>query len=497
MKVVFVNLHGDTNMVAAYLHSLIEKAGYNITTIHFRRLLLEITPVSEEELQVLKREIDKINPDVVMMSVNSISFWTAVKVSKILKDRKIVWGGVQPLIAPEMCLKYVDIIVRGEGDGAAIDVLRAIENGKSLNKIKNVWVKKKNNIVKNDFRPLVEDLNLLPIPDFSDKNKLYIIGNRVYNKNPLPHLKYGYNICFSRGCPFSCRYCINHFYNKTFKHKYLRRRSVDSVIGELLHAKKIFPKMTNVAFWDDVFMTDLNWLREFADKYKKHINLPFFAYGNPKFVKEESMILLKKAGIDFFDMGVQSGSERIRKVFGRFDSNDDIIRADRILYKLNVVHGYDIIFSEFETSKDIEEGINFFLKLKKPFKVQRNRLVYYPGFEITNMALKEGRIKKEQIASMDKNLRGQVMNRGEAQKFPMMNYFYFIGNKLIPNFVVKYMLKNKWHQKHPVIMTEVGEMINKIENTKYSIKNMLKMIYLGEYSYAYNRIFRKEHYLGL
>ena len=42
MKSLFINLHGDTNMTAAYLHSLVDKAGFDVTTIHFRRYLAEV-----------------------------------------------------------------------------------------------------------------------------------------------------------------------------------------------------------------------------------------------------------------------------------------------------------------------------------------------------------------------------------------------------------------------------------------------------------------------
>ena len=497
MKIVLINLHGDTNVTVAYLHTLIEKAGFDITTIHFRRLVSELTPPTRRELETLKKVVDKLNPEAALMSVNSISFWNAVVISKMLADRKIVWGGIQPLIDPERCLDYADIIIRGEGDEAVIELLNALKNKKSIDKIKNLW-KKNGKLIKNDFRPLVENLDNLPFPDFTDRNKLYILGDRVYTKNPLPHSKYEYNITFSRGCPFSCKYCINHYYNKTFKNKYLRRRSADSAIKELVLAKKMFPKIEVINFWDDVFMTDIKWLREFVERYKKEVNLPFFAYGNARFVSEESMLLLKKAGINFFDLGIQSGSERIRKgIFGRLDTNEEIIKADRILHRLGITRGYDVIFSEFETEKDMEEGLNFFLKLKKPFKVHRNKLAYYPNFEITKTALELGKISIDQVASINPDIKSQVMNKSEAEKVPLMNYYYFIGRKLIPNFLVKYMIEHKVHRMYPKLMTEAGELINRWEHFRFSFKNMFNMLYKGEFSYVYNRLFNKKEFFPM
>jgi len=492
MRIAFINLHGDTNMTAAYIHSLLEKNNFEIKTIHFRRLLFALVPPSKKELINLQRVIDKINPEIILMSVNSMSFWDAVKITEMFKNRKIVWGGIQPLIDPERCLKHVEIIVRGEGDETIIDLLKAIKNKKDIHKIKNVWLKKEGEIIKNDFRPLVKNLDQLPFPDYSEKNKIYILGEKVYSKNPLPHSKYSYNITFSRGCPFSCTYCINHFLNRLFRNKYLRKRSVDSVIKELILAKKRFSHLEHINFWDDVFIGDIKWLEEFVKKYKKYIHLPFFAYGNATLVTRKNIALLKEAGLSFFDLGIQSGSEKIRKdIFGRIDSNEQILRADKILHDLNINVGYDIIFSEFETEKEMGEGINFMLKLRKPFKVHRNKLAYYPNFEITKRALKEKKISLKDVASINPNIRTQIITKKEAGKNSLMNYYYFMGYRLIPNFFVKYIFKNKWHIKYPRLLTELGELINRWEHVKYSIKSMFKMLKKGEFRYVQNRLFKK------
>jgi len=496
LKVVLINLHGDGNMTVAYLHSLIEKSGFQIKTIHFRRLIFNSVAPSKKEKATLKKVVDKLNPEVILISVNSMDFWDACEITKMFKNKIVVWGGVHPLIEPERCLKHVNIIVRGEGDEAIIDLLNAIKNKKCLDKIKNVWIKKEGEIIKNKFRPLVKDLDKLPIPDYTNKNKIYILGERIYTKNPMPFSKYYYNISFSRGCPFSCKYCINHFYNKTFKHKYFRKRSVDSVIKELILAKKIFPKLDFVNFWDDVFIADIISLSEFVKKYKKYINLPFFAYGNANFVNEKNMKLLKEAGLAFFDIGIQSGSEEIRiEAFGRTDTNENILKANKIIHKFKIPTGHDIIFSEFETEQDIETGIKFMLKLKKPFKVQENRLAYYPNFEITKIALKQGKIKTEQIASMNPKIRTQLFTKEEIEKKPSMNYYSFLGKRFIPNWFVRYILRNKWHKKNPKILFNVRVVVERLENFKSLLKSMFKWLLRGEFKYVYNRFFNRRDYL--
>ena len=494
INITYINFHGDTNITSAYLHSLIDKSGFNIKTIHFRRLLTEFTPPTRAELNILKKVVDKINPHVILMSVNSISLWVAIESIKLFPDKLIIWGGVQPLIEPERCLQYVPIIVRGEGDGAIIDILKAIQNNHRTDNIKNVWIKKGDKIIKNDFRPLVQDLDCLPFPDYTNKNKIYIIGDKAFTKNPLPHLNYEYHASFSRGCPFSCTYCLNHLLNKLFNNKYLRRRSVKSAIKELILAKKIFPKLKFINFWDDVLITDKKWLREFLIQYKKYINLPFFAYGNANFVDEESMRLLKWAGISFFELGLQSGNENIRKkIFNRIDSDEKILRADNIIHKCKIPVGYDLIYSEFETEKTMEEGLHFMLNLKKPFKIGHHKLAYYTKFDITNLALSENKISLDQVAGINPTIRTQDITKEEARKDSIMNYHYFIGKNLIPNWFIIYMFNHRWHKKHAKLLTEVGEFINK--DFKYAISNTLKLLINGEFKYVYNRIFNKKYYM--
>jgi len=494
LKVVLINLHGDTNMTASYLHSLIDKAGFDITTINFRRLVLYLHEPSKIELQTLERVVDNINPKVVCMSVNSMSFWDAVLITKMLQKRYIVvWGGVQPLIDPERCMKYVNIICRGEGDKAFLEFLDRLEKRRSINKVKNFWIKKGTKIIKNDFRPLIKNLDKLPYPDFSDNKKLHIFGNKVFRKNPLPHIKYEYNITFSRGCPYNCSYCINHFYNKIFKHKYLRRRSIKSVIDELKLAKKKAPKIKFIRFWDDVFITDTKWLKEFAKQYKEHINLPFFAYGNANAITYENMKFLKHAGLRYFDVGIQTGCRHIRnKIFKRTDTDEMILKTGKIMKKLNIDISYDLIFSEFEDEESVREGLKLWMKLPKPFSVHPNKLAYYPNFEITNLALKEGKIKLNDVASMNPKIRTQVISNETIERDAMMSYFLLLGKRLIPNFFVRYMFENKFHKKHPKIINTLGKIVFKMGEMRSVMRNMIKMVFWGEWQYLKYRILHKK-----
>ena len=497
LRVVLINLHGEISIRAAYLHAFMAQNGFDVHTIHFRRFILNSRRPNDKELGALKKAVESLKPNVIMMSVTSSDFWDAALITKMFKNNinkyGIIWGGPHPTIDPERCLEHVNVVCRGEGEGAILDYLNCLKDGKDVSKIKNLWVKKGEKIVKNEFRPLIEDIDSLPFPDFSDENKLFILGGGIFRKSPLPYRTYEYHTSFSRGCPFSCTYCINSYYNKEFNHKYYRKRSVKNVMDELLGVMKQFPKLEAMSFWDDVFMTDLEWLRDFAREYKKHVNLPFFAYGHAALITEEKMKLMKDANVNFFDIGVQSGSERLRKeVFKRIDSNKQIMNAAMIVKKLRIPIGYDFIFSEFETEEDLKRGLNFIFSLPKPFKPQINKLTYYLNFELTNLALSEGKINLKDVASMDPETRSlQVVRNDELKKFLLIHYYNLLGKRWIPNGFVRHLFEKRFHERHPNILYKMSSYTTKFEAIRYNFLTTMKMLRRGEFGYIKNRIFNK------
>ena len=65
------------------------------------------------------------------------------------------------------------------------------------------------------------------------------------------------------------------------KGKYLRRRSVENVIAELV-AYKRKDRTSQIMFYDDVFTFDKKWIAEFAEAYKREVNIPFWVYSYPE-----------------------------------------------------------------------------------------------------------------------------------------------------------------------------------------------------------------------
>ena len=156
-----------------------------------------------------------------------------------------------------------------------------------------------------------------------------------------------------------------------------------------MNVKRSFPNIKRINFYDEVFLPDIAWAESFCERYKKEIGLPFYCMFYPGTCKEEILNILKTAGLAGVWLGVQSGSERVRKeVFKRNHSNSLIIDQANLFKKFGIGVRYDFIFDNpFESFDESLESIYLMLKLPEPFSLNLFSLKYFPNTEITKMAI--------------------------------------------------------------------------------------------------------------
>src|SRR5262249_60920337 len=123
----------------------------------------------------------------------------------------------------------------------------------------------------------------------------------------------------SMGCPYPCPFChepvIRDLYRKNTKSEYLRRKSVERAVAEIKYIKDRYP-LKHVHFSDDLFFirNSYKWLEEFAELYPKEVGLPWNCNIRYDSVNQHAADLLEKAGCYGAAGGLESGSERIRKI---------------------------------------------------------------------------------------------------------------------------------------------------------------------------------------
>jgi len=280
--------------------------------------------ISTDEKEILERSASE---ERVVLAYSTPSALASIYVllNRNLKAKRpdlfSVFGGAHPTYFPEMIEEEgVDGVCVGEGEYALLDLVKALDEGRSPKDVENWWIKDGEKIHRNPLRPLIKDLDELPLPD-----------REVFN-DAAPASGLHAIVMTGRGCPYGCTYCYNHLYQKIYKYKgqLIRRRSVVHVLRELRLLKA--QGFRFIRFMDDLFTLHPEWVLEFAGRYEQEIALPFSCLVRANFVEKEVIDALKRAGCHRIMMGIEAGNERLRKeVLERRMSDDQILNAARII----------------------------------------------------------------------------------------------------------------------------------------------------------------------
>jgi len=335
--------------------------------------------------------------------------------------------------------------------------VKKLSNGEKGNDVQNIWARENGSIRKNSQRASVENLDALPLPKINDGNHFFISNGKIGNTFSLPE----WTILTSRGCPFKCWFCTNETIDEIYKRRALRRRSVGNVIDELVQVKSKLENVEIISFQDDIFTVNQKWIEEFVPQYKKKIGLPFIAQTHPTFVKTKVITLLKEAGLQALMMGIQSGSERVRKeVFFRKTSDQHILNAVNILKEVNIPYvRYDLIHNNpYETRQDKLNTVNLLLKFPRPVGLNIFQLHWYPKTKLTEKALKEGIISEQQIE-------GKVTNKHAFQRgvtsfnykedIYFANLYYLATSSYFPMTFVRFLSNYHFFERYPIIIDNV------------------------------------------
>lgn len=345
MKAVFIHrmVYQDPLSIM-YLAAALTEAGHEA---HFVDVALD--PDWEDHVVALR-------PDVVGYSIITGSQKGYLELNRKLKRRLrflSLWGGPHPTFFPEFIDEEgVDAICIGEGEKVIVEVAEAIDGGVSLEQIAtipNLHVKIGGDVIRNDPRPLCQDLDSLPLPDRS-----------ILEKYPQYRCVSTRAVMTSRGCPFNCAFCFNSRYRKLYRGKgrYTRRRGVDSVISECSRYKAD-PYVRQIMFKDDLFTQDADFVHELAERYPREVGLPFACNIRADRMTEAIADDLARAGARVVQFGVESGSDRVRReVLGRNISREQMLQTAQWLKQRGIkIYTYNMVGIPDETPRESFETL--------------------------------------------------------------------------------------------------------------------------------------------
>jgi anaerobic magnesium-protoporphyrin IX monomethyl ester cyclase len=210
---------------------------------------------------------------------------------------KLIAGGPHATLLPEEPLDHgFDAVVVGEGEPTIAEAVRAVLGAMPLESVRGLVYRGPDGLARhNALRPLVADLDALPLP------ARHLVDPACYGV--LTPQSLHTNIFTSRGCPARCAYCAGGLFGKQF-----RFRSADSVVDEVVAVHRQYGTR-HFHFVDDAMTMDRERVKRICARLlDERLGLTWSMMTRIDAVDEELLELAARAGCIQIDYGVESGS---------------------------------------------------------------------------------------------------------------------------------------------------------------------------------------------
>ena len=422
-----MRVHVNYPLGLGIISSVLKEHGHETRILHFNEEM--DFPV---DMTTLGKNILDFDPQLIAFSSVSNQFRYVKQIAAFIKqkwDIPILCGGIHATIASEKVLQLgtIDIICRGEGEFPTLELVDKMERGEDYTTIPNMGFRENGGIKINPIRPLidVETYDSLPFPDRDG-----------FNFREIVKKKQGWaNVMASRGCHMNCTYCVNHYYHQMYSPFHttaenLRYRKISTVLREVEEMLDKYPEITLINFDDDIFTLDKRWLAEFCEEYPKKIKLPFACNVYPTNINPETASMLASAGCAEIKIGLESGSERVRRQILKRPSRDSVNTDAFVVAEEAGIRSWS--FNMIGVPTETREEMLMTAKLNakvRPYIVRCSIFYPYEGTDLYRYSAEHQLLHEERAENISSHLEDTVLDmpqlpREEILKFKTMFKWY-------------------------------------------------------------------------
>ena len=301
----------------------------------------------------------------------------------------IVGGHVAALSERTLLEEPVDYVCGGEGPETCSQLLDALLGNRALSEVDGlVWQDEFSKVIKNPNPPLIADLDkylhgnvwhLLPMEKYRAHN--WQCFGELESRQPYA------SIYTTLGCPYKCVFCC---INAPFNESNYRCRSPEGVVNEIDMLYHQYGVKT-FKIVDEMFVLKKNHYLKIcqllADKpYAAELNI--WAYARVDTVRKDTLLLMRKAGIRWLALGIESADETVRDGANKSLNGDDIIQIVRDIQEadINVIGNY-IFGLPNDSIETMQETLVLAKKLNCEFANFYSAMAY-PGSKLYLDAIK-------------------------------------------------------------------------------------------------------------
>jgi len=240
----------------------------------------------------------------------------------------------------------------------------------------------------------IENLDDIPMPAW------HLYDMSLYNPLPFQYKqKPFFTMITSRGCSWGkCKFC---FQAGSCRPPY-RRHSIERVLKEMEILYQNFG-IKEIAFWDDSFVMNKNWLKKFcAGKKERNLPTSWTASGRANVMTEEMIQLIFDAGCWSLFIGVESGNQELLDDIGKGIKLDEVRRAFEAMNRVGIEsRGAFMLGLPGETPEMGMKTINFAKKINPTYAIF---YATHPrkGTPLYDIAQKKGNFLSKEFRGMSK-----------------------------------------------------------------------------------------------
>ena len=388
----------------AYIAGAIEASGRDV------HVLDAVAEAPTQKTQYFKGYLLGLRPDeiaaripadatVIGISVIFSYEWPVVSriielIKKVRPELTIILGGEHVSSLTEFCLatSQADVAVMGEGEETIVELLDALDDGRSLDTVDGLAYRMGDDICVNKRRQRQQDVDSINRPawhlfDLESYNKHGFLGGLNVSAFTLP-------ILGTRGCPYQCTYCSA---PNMWLPSWIPRDPV-KVADEIEYYMETYGAR-NFPFQDLTAIIQKDWIIQFCDELlKRNLDITWQLPSGTRLeaIDREVADKLKETGMVNLAYAPESGSEVTRTLIKKKMKTDNLQASIQATVQADLnVAVFAVVGFPHDTPELLQESVPFFSKIKEMgvTDLSINYFMALPGTQLFNSLYDSGQIR--------------------------------------------------------------------------------------------------------